>query len=490
MEIASRTTLLLLILIILLGAGLRIHHLDAEDLWHDEISTVNNALKPWSEVELEPFNVTHFLFNIFIMHFWLKLGTTAFIIRLFSALVGIATIPVIYLIGLRLFDEKVGLLSALILALSSYHIYYSQEARAYALQVFLILLIVYFFYRTIETDKLQFWIITTVISIFTIYLQAITFITWIALNIYYIWRLMLKKEKFRITPWFISQWAVLIVCTPYLIYLTRPEMSITTAWIPRPTIQDIGNTFEFFTMGWVYWVLPQILVQFFVPLFIFFLFLSGLIFKNSARKISLKLERNQEVIFVWYLFAIPFMLFYLISFKKPTFLSYRYLIIILPFFYMLVAHGISKLENRTIKFIAVCLLLSGMAVGLRTHYHEVKKIPWSEIAQYLDKNGQKTDMILIHEQFWETALSYYLKSSIPVQRIILEYEPKTNLSTVVVGHPRTWLITVTFEGKKPPEEIHTTLEKPYQEHKIIFTKLVKQPGEAQVSVELYSNPIK
>jgi mannosyltransferase len=148
MQLSSRTTLILLILILLLGAGLRIYHLGAEDYWLDEILTIQAASIPWSSISWEHLDsgaITHFLSDYVVMHLWLKLGNSAEIVRLFSVLVGISAIAMMFFAGRRLFNAPIGLFSAFLLAISSYHIYHSQEARAYAFQALLILVMVYFF---------------------------------------------------------------------------------------------------------------------------------------------------------------------------------------------------------------------------------------------------------------------------------------------------------------------------------------------------------
>ena len=71
---------------------------------------------------------------------WMHFGQTEFVIRSLSALFGIAAIPAVYRLGRRLFDVPTGLIAAALLATHSFHIRYSQEARAYSLQVFLLIL--------------------------------------------------------------------------------------------------------------------------------------------------------------------------------------------------------------------------------------------------------------------------------------------------------------------------------------------------------------
>ena len=77
-------------------------------------------------------------------------GSSEFGIRSFSALVGTATIPVIYAAAKSLGSRRAGLIAAALAATSPLLIWYSQEARNYALLVFLAALSFLFFVRALD----------------------------------------------------------------------------------------------------------------------------------------------------------------------------------------------------------------------------------------------------------------------------------------------------------------------------------------------------
>src|SRR3990167_4926541 len=80
-----------------------------------------------------------------LVHYWTKIfGLSEFKLRFFSAIFGIASIYMIFLLGKTIFNEKVGLIAAFILSINHQHIYYSQEARNYSFLVFLALLSAYY----------------------------------------------------------------------------------------------------------------------------------------------------------------------------------------------------------------------------------------------------------------------------------------------------------------------------------------------------------
>lgn len=123
--------------IFVLGVGLRILTMDTRGLWLDEAVTVDQTARPLWQVILTQVGGTHPpLFHI-LMHFWEHaFGLSEVALRSYALLFGAAAIPLAYWAGMRFYDRRTGLIAALILALSPYHIWYSQEARMYSMLMF------------------------------------------------------------------------------------------------------------------------------------------------------------------------------------------------------------------------------------------------------------------------------------------------------------------------------------------------------------------
>jgi uncharacterized membrane protein len=92
-----------------------------------------------------------------LLRLWVNLGESEFVLRSLSALAGVLAVGLVYVLGKRLFDTKVGLIGAALLATNSFHIQYSQEARAYSLMVLLTALSSLFFLRAIGHSSRNEW---------------------------------------------------------------------------------------------------------------------------------------------------------------------------------------------------------------------------------------------------------------------------------------------------------------------------------------------
>jgi uncharacterized membrane protein len=127
--------------VVLIGAAVRITNLSHLSLWLDEGFTVLYSRQEWSAVSgtngfYSPHPPLYFtLVKVSDLFFADEIAG-----RMISVVAGIATIPVFYLLMAKVLDRRAAFVSALVLALSPIHLYYSQEARMYALVVFLIAL--------------------------------------------------------------------------------------------------------------------------------------------------------------------------------------------------------------------------------------------------------------------------------------------------------------------------------------------------------------
>jgi uncharacterized membrane protein len=137
----------LILLIFILGLGLRLYDLGGESIWFDEaVSVMASKLGFLEQIRwsLASSDNNPPLYYAFLRVWVLLFGDSEFAVRLPSAIFGSFSILLIYIVGALLFNKKTALLSALVLAVSVFHINFSQEGRVYALLAFLALLLFLF----------------------------------------------------------------------------------------------------------------------------------------------------------------------------------------------------------------------------------------------------------------------------------------------------------------------------------------------------------
>jgi uncharacterized membrane protein len=125
---------LLLLAILLLASFLRFYRLDAQSFWNDEGNSARIAERPLDLILEGAAGDIHPPGYYLLLHGWRALfGQNEFALRSLSVVAGVALVAFTYLLGRRLFGEATGLIAAFLGAISPFAIYYSQEARMYAL---------------------------------------------------------------------------------------------------------------------------------------------------------------------------------------------------------------------------------------------------------------------------------------------------------------------------------------------------------------------
>jgi hypothetical protein len=138
-RIAALETWWPLLAILLLAAALRLSTLGLQSFWYDEAFTPVHVLRASLGATLH--NVVHTentppLWYVLEWGFSRVLGTGVVALRLLSALAGIATVAVAWAIGSELAGRRAAIVTAMLVAVNPLFVWYSQEARAYALFVF------------------------------------------------------------------------------------------------------------------------------------------------------------------------------------------------------------------------------------------------------------------------------------------------------------------------------------------------------------------
>lgn len=117
--------------IAILALILRFWNLDAAPIWADEGATLGFARLDWASLLFAGVD-NHPPLSYLIQKAWMSLAPDPGLVRVPSALAGSATVAVLMLLARDLVGMRTALAAGLLLALSTGHVFFSQEARMYS----------------------------------------------------------------------------------------------------------------------------------------------------------------------------------------------------------------------------------------------------------------------------------------------------------------------------------------------------------------------
>ncbi|MBI5566188.1 MAG: glycosyltransferase family 39 protein [Chloroflexi bacterium] len=172
----DRRYLVWLTLITLLAFGARVIDLGRDSFWFDELWTLNATrddvatIVGGQDLNNPP---GYFLVAYGAVQ---AVGVSEYALRFPSALAGTLTIPLIYVAACILAGRRVGVWAALLLAISPFHLRYSQEARGYALQVMCSMFSTTSLLLALVRQKRSFWLLFGLATALNAYTQFTAFV--------------------------------------------------------------------------------------------------------------------------------------------------------------------------------------------------------------------------------------------------------------------------------------------------------------------------
>jgi mannosyltransferase len=450
-ETSSPLELGLLAVIAGIAAVLRFHSLGAKTFWFDEGVSVAIARLDWYNFVriLWRREANMSLYYLFLRG-WLHFGGGEFFIRALSVLFAVASIPVIYLLGRRLFNSRVGLIAASLLAVNAYHVQYSQDARSYSLMVLLCLLSSLYFLTCLSAPTHRnraAYVVTSVLAVYAQFFSGLLVIAqWISLRFLDEQPAPPTRAKTR-NDW---RWIALLV-SPVVVFVATTGTG-PLRWIQRPGLKELwefalhlsGNGGPLLLLAYVAACVAALL-RFWRT--------------RRMRRVPWEFWRYRFILW-WLLF--PLLFTFALSLVKPLFVP-RYFIFCLPALVVLVACGILHLRSASLIVVACSLMLILSLWGTVGYYKrdlDIQRDDWRSATKYLLEHAQPDDALLFHVPMGRMPYEFYHSlghvSDAPLvlyprhgdRLTFLDFVEKPNdveLERLIRQHQRAWLVLTYAE---------------------------------------------
>jgi len=383
--------ILIIFLINILIKGLQITH---SSIWLDEAHTATQSLKSISQIINESANDQNPPVYFIIMHFWTKVfGISEFGIRSFSLLMSLVSVVLLFFFAERHFGLLTAVVASFLFTFSQLQIYFSIEARSFALVGLLSLISFAVFLRMIKKPRLFTGLILALVNTMMIYSHFISaFIIPVQLSFVLLFYL---KNKRVLKAGLTSVGVTMLLFLPWLsnLYSNLPEAGVY--WLTKPTFYNLKGLFISFSNGKVMTV-----IFFLVILISIWLLLKG------YRTTKLFLERERIIILSLLWFLLPVFADYIISSKVPVFLNKYLLYCSLPF-YFLIGYSLSELQVSFYLKSTVIIVIITLFIVLGNLKVE-KTEDWRSTSAYLKQiNAKEQKKVILSAACISMPFAYY-----------------------------------------------------------------------------------
>ncbi|MGO9642691.1 MAG: glycosyltransferase family 39 protein [Candidatus Acidiferrales bacterium] len=392
----SRWIPIALVGVTLLAAALRLHALAAKSFWYDEGLSVQVARLSWPDFARALwFREGNMSLYCLLLRGWMLLGSSESWLRSLSVLFGVATIPVLYSLGRRLFGSRVGIAAATLMTVNVAHVAYSQQARSYSLTVFCVTLGMLCFVRYVECGGTSYggaWCIASALSVYAHFFAGLVVLAEF-LSLFF-----LRRSDFSWSGFFryVRYWAYMLVPAAAIVLFGGGGQ---LTWLSPLT----RTYFAYFVTHLIgnggYWL---------ALLYGAALILAGRAVWNVARKEGRSTQLWRHAL-AWLAWIVPIGLVVLAGLWRPLFLL-RYLLICLPGLFLVAAVGICRLKWNWMAGLSVVVIAALSLQGVRSYYardFDLNRDDWRDAARALLAQAQPGDAALFYVPIGRMTYEYY-----------------------------------------------------------------------------------
>jgi hypothetical protein len=418
----------------LIAFCLNLYRLGVPGVWFDEAFSVELARQPLPLLMHiifgpEPNMELYYL----LLHFWLSfcswvgIPLVEFVVRLPSASFAAIGTVLVFLLGKRFLDFGTGLLGALLFLLNIQQLTYAQQARSYSLQLLLLCVGWYALFSALtvreKVSARRWWWGYTLAMLLAIYAHLFSGLILLAQIVGVMgivvmpnsWRDRVRARllDFAVCLCLIGLGCVFLI--PALFHGSK------TGWLPVPQLSDFYHLFDTISgHDLAYLVVYTLLCATSIGLVIFgwiagCRFLSGDKDRSWVKVAVYWLPSRQAWPIIWLLccwLLLPIVMSYAVSQTVLRLFSTRYLITIIPPFFLLIGVSIARILWPNIRVLIVLLCLVLALPPVFSYYANAQIEDWNAVTRWVQARYQEGNGLICYDsepsQGCQISVEYYL----------------------------------------------------------------------------------
>jgi len=441
----------LLFPVLLLGLVLRIPGI-TRSLWIDEIYsvTVRGSMNLFGLITTssDPHPPVYYL----VLKGWMFLfGNSPVAVRSLSVLFGVGAIGAVYMLADELYDNRIGLIAALLMSISTFNIQYSQTARMYSMLVFFSALSTYFYILLIRNHNLdnRFGYIVTTLLMLMVHIYG-SFIL-LAQLLHLGARVVTNRDIQTAKRWSVTQmfasglflpWAGLIAAPNYLF-----GDGTEVRWLGEPTLQllrDILLAYSGLPVNY-----PKInfnSLTFTIGSLVGVIILGSLLWQlYSEREIKSQIQRS---VLLLALLVSTVVVPFIISMAVIPLLEVRYTIVGFITIAIILAKTISDISYRPARLAALILIVLIFTATIPMYYTATPSEGWDQSTKIIEDDLGDNSLIVFNPGYSENAVNYYLSEDSQSVADTTRFQSEQALSDQIVAeeYEQIWIVNIRPEN--------------------------------------------
>jgi len=424
-------------------------HIGRLSLAHDEAIGFDLATGAWDRffdviTHRESFGALHYV----LLRLWTTLGDSEAVLRSLSAIFAVLTVAVTYRVGQALFDRRVALVAAVILAVNAYLVQFAQEARAYTLATFAAALATLLLVRAVEQPTFLRWLVYAAAGVVCLYAHLLTAFVLVAHGATL---LVAGRQRIRWDWPGLAGGIIAVAAVPLVFSMLRfgPERG----FIPETTPTVVRDVLEQLAGGGTS---PGSGGLSLLGLYVAMVALAGLATIRTLVERGRGEAWRHALAFSWAL--VPLGLSVAFAGVQPSFIG-RYQLVALPGAALLGGLAITSLKPRWAASIGLVLVVLLAARGLAYWYVEPQKDDWRAAAQFVLPRTEPRDALVYFEHWsWRPFEYHALRDAEPgllPKRFRMPLDPSAawyKATDLANGYDRVWVVIAARDETRFPTD--------------------------------------
>lgn len=406
-----------------LSAALVVHDIGERSLWYDEAYTVGLVDRAFGDFlwRIANWEVNQSAYYLLFAG-WFRLDQGEVFLRLLSGAFVVATVPLVHLLGKRLFGARAGALAAAFFALNAFVLQWGQQLRGYSMAVFLVTAATLLLVRAVEVPSTRRALAYALVAALAVYTN---FFAGLVIAAHALSLVLVTRPR----PWRLVAVAgptiALAVAPLVAFFVTRQGDPL--AWVVRPTRDELVTTLAELAGGGADepWVYGAALLLGLVAVAV-----------GVRRRVAPRATWHYLLPVLWLLGPLGAVI--VSTYTVKALLVPRFLIVVVPAAALLAGVGIARIPWRPVAALAAGAVMWVSVLGIDRWYDATSFEDWRGATASVVEDHRSGDALLVFPPRAEYAVAYYddlFGGSLPDPVL-----PTTSADAPPVGRQRLWVV--------------------------------------------------